>query len=294
MDRVAFIGNCQVEAIAGILEHKSNYTNFHEIQQVLVIHNISRSELLDFYDQSLKDLDILYCQHISDGYRLDSEDEGGISVFSLNYVREIAPSTCRIVVLPNMYFSGYFPEMTYLYDEQGKHVVRYGISYHDKNVINRYVETKCLNAIIYTSDFYDADFYDEEYIMKRLETNWEQMEKRELYCDVKIYPYIRDNYSKIRLFNTINHPTGHLLTIVCRKLMDYINLDCEVDFSDHGLDDVVFPIYESVTKVLRLKFKEDCYVFKNTRHEIIGGIQRYLNFYDSCVSYDTLKLNAKQ
>lgn len=294
MNRVAFVGNCQMEAIAGILEHKSNYTDFHEIQQVLVIHNITRSELLDFYGRNLKDLDILYCQHISDGYRLDSEDEDGISVFSLKYMREIAPSTCRIVVLPNMYFSGYFPEMTYLYDEQGKHVVRYGISYHDKNVIERYVRTKCLNAIIYTADFYNEEFYDTEFVRGCLESNWEQMEKRDMLCDIKMYPYIKDNYSKIRLFNTINHPTGHLLTIICRELMDHLGLDCEVDFPDHGLNEVIFPIYKSVIRALDLKFEDECYVFKGETLEAIEGIQRYLNFYDSCMSYDVLKSNTQQ
>lgn len=294
MIRVAFIGNCQMGAIADILEHKSKYADYHEIHQVIIIHKITRLELLNFYDADLKDLDILYCQHITDSYRLNSDDEDNISAFSLNYMRKIVPSTCRIVVLPNMYFSGYFPEMTYLYDEQGKHVISHDISYHDKNVIKRYVETKCLNAISYASDLHDVDFYDEEYIMKRLETNWEQMEKREMHCDIKMNSYIKDNYSKIRLFNTINHPTGHLLTIVCRKLMDHIGLNCEVHFSDYGLDDVVFPIYESVTKILNLEFNDDCYVFKNKTHTIVEGIQRYLNFYDSCVSYDILKLNAKR
>lgn len=259
-----FIGTCQIKAISDILSENEQFCSKYNIKNVTEVHKSSINEIEKLFKR--KDIDLFICQPISTNYR-----KGIISTERL-----LQNFKCEIIMIPFIYFDGYFPGISYLYDENGNKVQKYGLNYYDKNILNHVLENinfnKVENYLIENHNFEenlkrieflinDTDYYGKKECIRKVEASLKKLEIRELFpydykkpVDVKISDFIRENYKNKRLFFTMNHPTDEVLYEITNRIMKKLNLNSVKFKQKDFLKDTIFPIYPCVKEKLDLKF----------------------------------------
>lgn len=280
MKQCAFIGTCQLKAISDILSKCSDFTSEYEICKVILVHSTSKEDINNFFTNELKDVDLVICQPVSPKYRK--------GLVSTKRLLEYKPKSCQTILVPYLYFDGYFPSIIYLKDSQNKKVYKNGLIYHDKNVIkhllNKIDVKKSKGVDTYlnlthkeevhvkriTNILNDKYYYGKNQTQRIINETVKILEYRELSpydykrpVDIIMSDYIKNNYNKTRLFFTMNHPTNDTLIELSKRILSHLEINSDLDFLHNlpeYLDDVIFPIYPSLIHNLNLEFKSDCYI----------------------------------
>lgn len=84
---------------------------------------------------------------------------------------------------------------------------------------------KELNRVGYaeTVKSYTAGHLDFDHVA-RLQFNFEETERRERFCRVKLAPYIRENYTKFPILLTHNHPLPLVVNELARQVAQELSL----------------------------------------------------------------------
>ena len=131
----------------------------------------------------------------------------------------------RLIKIPNLYFAGYNPELTYIYaHHDSSHITEYGLVLHDVRHIYLYlVENGWLVPSSFSNKPQPPDLLpffsmDPDIILKNkkqhcdmIETLIQEVARREKDANVKMARFIQNNYKTVKLFHTTNHPTNLLL-----------------------------------------------------------------------------------
>lgn len=298
--KCVLIGTCQLDAISKILNNSRDFMNQYEIHKIIMVHVESEKEINNFFDNGIDDTDLIIAQPISQKYRK--------GLFSTKRLKK--KSNCKIIMIPFLYFTGYFPSMTYIKDEQNKKITKYEIVYHDFNIIKNLVEQiEDEFSEEYLEDLLDQDvcnnniynllnndkYYSESYLQKTVTKSIKNLELREMFpydyeksVDIKMSSYIKNNYEKYRLFNTMNHPSNILLLETTKKILNMLKINNQIEISDEEyLGDAIFPIYPSVTKNLKLNFSDSGYIKKRTL-TFEKFVKLYISFYFKNIKIKTL------
>ena len=295
--KAAFIGNCQMEAITKIIGSSFNFGKLYTIEYTNIIHKITKDEMLHFINNILTTLKLLIYHPITDNYRINDGCRDGISIFSLNNIRKFLPKTCKLVVVPNAYFTGYFPKMFYLKTSDGENVSKYGIDYHDKNILEFYYlennNNDNVNRLV--NNYYDINYYNQIESLSNIEQSIINLEKREKFCDIIISDYIAKEYRNVKLFNTINHPTTHLMKIIVNRLLKHLAVEVDISFNEEVLNTTIFPIDRSTYHNCSMNFiNNDEYYIKGKYYSISECVKMYLNYYEKCIKPDTILFNVNR
>lgn len=288
MLKVALIGNCQMDIVSKMLLTSQTFNSKYIISYNHAIHKITNEEMINFINNILPELSLLIYQPITDTYR---SKEGN---FSLNYIKSKLHINCKLIVIPNSYFTGYFPEMVYIKDRENKNISKYGIDYHDKNIINRFVKNPDdkNNCEVLLRQYNSLNYYTKHYSEKIVDISLQNLIRREKSCDIIISDFIKKNYKKYRLFHTLNHPTKKLLQEVSNRVLENLGLKRDVNYDDEVLNSVIFPIYNSTYYNLNLIFDSGRnYHMKKETIQVKDGINKFLYFYGTCISFEILYLN---
>ena len=264
MLNVCFIGTCQIKAIADILSQHSEFAQKYTIKNIIEVHKATDESIEKMFKD--ENMQLFICQPISTNYR-----KGIISTKRL-----LENFNSKIIMIPFIYFDGYFPAISYLYDEEGKKIEKYGLNYFDKNVLAHVLENVNFNKVEnYLVENHNMDeilekvenklnsvnYYGKNFCLRHVEASLKRLEIREMYpydypkpVDVKISDYIRENYINKRLFYTMNHPTDDILYETTNRIMKLLNLNFVKFVKKDFLKDIVFPIYPCVKHNLDLKF----------------------------------------
>jgi len=274
--KTALIGSCQMEGICSMLK------DYIDIQRTIVVHK--EQNYGSFLDKC-NDYDLIISQPISDKFR-DGE-------FATEKILKIYKG--KFIMIPYVYFKGYFPELTYLYSD-GKKIDKYGIVYHDMRMIR-----KILNCV----DFTKIDDYDKplskshdmathlRYLVKdyHAELNKDAcsesinvLEFRELNpygygkpVDVKISDYIRNNFYKTQLFHTMNHPSSKILIEMAHRILTKLGIKHKDLHCKDILLSTKFPSFVD----------KSCYI-DHEKYTRVQFLQKYLEFYFHHVKLSTL------
>lgn len=287
------IGNCQGEIIHDILKNNGDFTKVYNLIYCAVVHKITREQLLSDYESIVANLDLIIIHNISDNYRkLDDKD---ISIYSTTYLKSIMKAGSQLIIVPNMYFSGYFPSACYLKDKNNLNIEKYDITYHDYNIIDRctkYPNEFDENLEYCINKWYNIHEYSRNECLSLVRKSIEHLKQRERFTDIVISDFISNNYTKRRLFNTFNHPTTYLTRKLAQRICDHLGIVTQIAYNKATLNKVIFAIHPAIVHHLQLRF-EDCnlYYFKDEYHTVLETITIYLNYYSTCISYDTMKFN---
>jgi len=112
----------------------------------------------------------------------------------------------------------------------------------------------------------ELDFISNEKIQYYHNRTFEFLENKGLSSDVpNLFYFIKENFTKVRLWHNPNHPTGILLHELIKEVFTKLNLIYKEEDSlqniselDKFLSDWVMPIFPSVKKYYGLTFEDTC------------------------------------
>ena len=122
---------------------------------------------------------------------------------------------CLKISFPNSHYKGYNPETTYL-----KHngiIVKRFCDYHDSNVIKDYLLGKSESDVV--SSILDIEYYSNDFIWENAKNSLSELRKREMITDIIISDFIEENWTKIKLFHSMNHPTNLVLLEIADRIL---------------------------------------------------------------------------
>jgi hypothetical protein len=200
-----------------------NYSNEDEKYNLLnIIENVLKKECLKISFPTLHSCNLLFC------YNCDE------------------PNNFKTITTDKP-FGEYYFGISCIVDE----VKKYNKDICDKNII--------IKSILDTSKNYN--FISEETMLFHKNRSFEFLEKKCLTSDIPdLYYFIKNNFTKKRLWHNPNHPTGILLNelikmIFMRLNLNYIENGENINMLDKSLSDWVMPIFPCVKKYLNLDFE---------------------------------------
>ena len=297
MKNIGFYGNCQARVLSYLIQ-KSQYvqSNFRiiELKQVQKI----RDEDLDTLIGSIQKLDILVYQKVK-----------GNSKQSTNNLLKYTKSSCQKICIPSCYFEGYNPELTKIKINNYPVNNPFTGQLHDIFILSNYLKLNNNdNKTIKIDDvFYDLSLYDRLFLDNFFQWTVKQLRDREEKnkVDIKISPYIINNYKKERLFVDTNHPCPSLYLYIFQEIFNLlqIDVDFEREFTLEDLNEAEhghghqYAIYPSVFKHLNLKFNIDnTYQFNNTifnRKQITENLFSFYETLDYNMLFQSLIMNDR-
>ncbi|GGF84581.1 WcbI family polysaccharide biosynthesis putative acetyltransferase [Alteromonas lipolytica] len=202
--KISIIGNCQNFDIANILSICTQNRN--------TIHNFNHNSLSKNskeVEDTLSSSDYIITQHLSESF----------GDFSTQSLKSRFHSKC--VVIPNLFFRGYHPELTYAGQEGQRAQSPLGDYHHIGIVAGHQLNIAPSNLIrlLKSNDFYTKTGLESVYFQ-----SLNELRSRELNCDVTISDYIEKNFRSSALFYTVNHPTILLLAELVTRILVYIGL----------------------------------------------------------------------
>ena len=152
---------------------------------------------------------------------------------------------------------------------------------YDYNNCNENEKTIIINEIYKTSQ--SLDFISNEKIEYYYKRNFEFLENKILTSEMpELFDFIKNNFTKIRLWHNPNHPTGILLNELVKNIfkklnLKYIDNDEAKNISElNNLNDWVMPIFPAVKKYYNMNFDDDC---SSWYHEDIIDTKSYITKY---------------
>ena len=150
-----------------------------------------------------------------------------------------------------------------------------------KYEINENNKNEIIQKIIETTN--NDNFISEEKIIYYNKRTFEFLENKCLTSDVpEIYNFIKNNFTKIRLWHNPNHPSGILLNelikLIFLKLeLEYFENEENLTILENSLSDWVMPIFPCVTKYYKFEFNTNkCGSWYNKN---IVDFKTYMNIY---------------
>lgn len=250
--RIAVVfGNCQTEDIMRVLNTCPDFVNKYVLVKTPFVHEFTKY-YLEFETCFLKTIDLFIFHHVS-------ADNAYSVKLSTDYLKSLLSPSCNILCIPNCYFTGYFPGLI-----PSPRKALNGSRYHYNGGV---IPTTCS----YLQNLFKEGYTDEEIyyiimhdnfipsniIQDNLVSTISELERREVFCDIIISDYIRDNYSHNLLFHTENHPTLILIAELVKRILNkigYSNISIDITKLPER-NGYQLPIYPCVKFVLNLTFK---------------------------------------
>lgn len=247
------LGNCQASPLRKILISSNNFSEKFEI--IESDPKLSAVYLLASDEESQKRL-----FQIIENINLFIYQNNGVSYgekLSTDFLLKMLKPNCLKLSLPNSYYKGYNPETIYL--KHNRILVNRFCDYHDSNVIRDYLLGKSESDVV--SSILDIEYYSNDFIWENSKNSLSELRKREMMTDIIISDFIEENWTKIKLFHSMNHPTNFVLLEVADRILTYLglpklNIEERNSHYKEYFDNIHVVIYKSFSKILSFEFPE--------------------------------------
>lgn len=261
--KIVIYGNCQLGAIYRVLKDK--YVGKYDITMITNFKLIWEKKMIpnDFLFADILIYQPLYSHGI---YNTE------------NIINNMCKNDCQKISISYLFFTGYYPDYFKNNIDNAKTISQklpYGLfPYGMKSLTDQKYELP--SKIIENSKTHD--FIEKSLITHQLQRSLEKLYEKEQYVDIKCADYISENYKKIKLFHTVDHPTNILL----QKIIDDITIllneqKIELLQYDELLKDVSIPIYPCVYDTLQLKFENLSFYSNEKSLKYDDWIYKYIN-----------------
>ena len=282
-------GNCQASRLAKILISSNNFSEKFELIEsdpkfsaVYLLQSDEQSQKRLF--QIIENIDLFIYQNNAASYG---------EKLSTDFLLKMLKPNCLKISFPNSYYKGYNPETTYL-----KHngiIVKRFCDYHDSNVIKDYLLGKSESDVV--SSILDIEYYSNDFIWENAKNSLSELRKREMITDIIISDFIEENWTKIKLFHSMNHPTNLVLLEVADRILTNLGLP-KLNTAERNshceeyLGIVHLVIYKSFSKILSFEFSDE-YKIVNGYFSIKDYIHILFQVYEE-LGLDILKNNLER
>ena len=248
--------NCQGEPLARLLAESPEFVARWDIHRYT---NYTREAIPDF---ALKNATLFLFQHLGPEW-------GEVSSDAL--LARLGPKA-RPVCIPNMFFLGYWPFWT------KDSPMDFGDFFLDKLYAAGAGKPEILR--VYLNGRIDRMVDLEAVVRNSLAAEFAKEER----CDVKTAAFAAENWKKIRLFQTVNHPDAPLLTHAAQGLLAHLGLPllpldvCESYSFDY--EGFALPIHPKVAAYHALPFAD-----AETQYPVFGRemtFGQYISRYIDC------------
>ena len=115
-------------------------------------------------------------------------------LLSTEYILTALKKECKRICIPNMFFSGYYPQLCF-YNKYNKSRL-FGDG--DSNINSLYEKNQLTKSNI--DRLNDENYYSKEEVLNFLAQSFEELRKRENeHCDIIISDYLENNYKKTQI-----------------------------------------------------------------------------------------------
>lgn len=227
MPKVAIVGNCQAQALETIFMMHTDW----QIIRVPPVFNLddSRSEEVS---TALADADIIFAQRIADDY-------------AVTFLRtsSLKAEFSQVISWPNIYFSGYFPDVQYIYKPGIGKVIGPLDDYHLRMVHYFHSQRKSVEQCV---ALYSSTEFD-QYYPEPIESSLSELTKREEGLDLTISGRVQESFAIRKLFYTVNHPSNLLLFDMADLMMRSQGQEFQRPrFHPYALSRINIPIYPRI------------------------------------------------
>lgn len=254
--KIAYLyGNCQMSIIAKMLLSNKAFSDTYYLVLSNPIHRLDDEARKYGIDSSfLRELSLFIYQYVKTSNKYSK-------LLSTEYLKSKLSEKCKQICIPNMFFSGYFPQYQEMYQSPLNDVqtfsnglIPYGDRKLEESAYSLYNDEISFSDII--KQLYTPDLYEKVEVDNNFMSSLNELEEREKICDIKISDYVIENYQKERLFYTVNHPTNSLVKKMTERILSHLGFDETIVSGGivEGLDEIEQMIYPSVKLLLNLKF----------------------------------------
>lgn len=211
------IGNCQLSYLQLILSSQKEFCENYCIIDLPRIFEKFESVDLNKIDLIIKNADLILSQPIR-------EDNKFLPYYSNKNIYDIKNNDCTFILIPNITFAGYWPQMKNIDKNLKSSFITLGgqkvFPYIDYNILtmlnNGYSDREILLQIK-SIDFYSASEALDHYYSE-LSVSFE----RESNCDIKIFDYVSKIASEDVIFYSFNHPKAIVIEELARRILSTI------------------------------------------------------------------------
>ena len=279
-------GNCQARRLFQVLKR---HVQFRKEYFFLSIPEVFRytNEMIDLIfgggGQFLQLVDLFISQHVKETNKF------GASLATRNISNKLSES-CKIIWIPNAYFTGYFPQLT---TQTHKIIVDGGDTRfpHGDRYIDEIMEKSGMNPDIdaILDKLSSPDFISTEDIQTEMNRSIGELTKREWLCDVKVSRFVEDNVFGKQIFFSQNHPSSEVVMEIAHQVLRFIGMRSNnfielknivdvsnLDFSAVGQD---IPIYPSVKNFFKFQESLDTYWANRYSWDFQGNFKDFQRAY---------------
>ena len=259
MRKAAVISNCQARPIADFLRVRLPDFSFEVVGvHLLRPDQIARNES-DVLGRVTKDCDLVITAPLSGSY-------GALATDKLERSLERG----HLVIVPNIYFSGLHPDLTYL-GGLGQRLQGPIGDYHSKIAVAGFLSGMSVKK---TCAMYNDRTYSKLEYYTEFQSSLSELRRREESVDFKVSDIIEENILQKPCFMTVNHPTSYLFSRFVDGLVQYMvsvglvgDVYPPIDYHYRPnplADAAIFPVFPEIADFHQLKY-EGNYLFKAPR-----------------------------
>lgn len=190
--------------------------------------------------------DVIVTQPISLNYR-------DHPYLSARFIIDNSGPACKIVIFGNCHFEFYYPDLVY-YKHKGEtlhvpcdyHYLSMIQCYREGATVEDYIKKHVQNPEFRTSK---SLFALAEKSLGELERRTEQAKAEYMGSNVVILPiapFIRENYQRLLLFYSVNHPSKYLLQYIGERLVDILQIDNTINYNEDPLCTPLCILYKCI------------------------------------------------
>ena len=210
-------GNCQTIVLKKYLLSNERFNKNYLLLDIPAIHQLQKSKYKRLEEGYIYVyIDSLAIMNIKENNKFDYR-------LSTKAFKNRMNETCKIIVIPNLWFTGYFPQLKNEYPNSClKQYILDSWFYRFKDaIIEKYKEKgKCAREFIFESE----NLLTREMIKMNFCDALENVQKMDSTCSFGMADYICREYEKHILFYCPNHPKNYVIKELCTRLLKYMGM----------------------------------------------------------------------
>tara|TARA_B100000029_G_scaffold351089_2_gene343538 strand:- start:57 stop:923 length:867 start_codon:yes stop_codon:yes gene_type:complete len=199
-----------------------NSLEFERISHIRIDDIVFKKSNINY--NLIKNADIFIYQPLDDKH-------GNIST---NSILKLLKPECKKISFPYIYNNSFYPVIGPLVIKDSYRSKPCSVIFNNSEIITDLIDKKYnLNEIL--------KLYQENKINFNYQKRWDYtnniLKEKEKNCDVKIVDFIKNNFSKQRLFLLENHPTSIIFINVVNQILEKLEIPVKINPTNYNLND---------------------------------------------------------
>lgn len=265
--RALIFGNCQADAISGLLETHRPFTDAYDIVPIKPVYLMTAEEKAAV-SELMPTIDLFVAQPVGPDY---------LAPGTLG-LKALLPKSARTLLMPVAWFNAYNPDMQWLRKKDGTLLSGPYGNYHSTIIVDAYKAGWSIGRAV---DAFNGHTTRTD-AAENLAANFAELRRRETILDITISHEIERTFRSRHLFSTVNHPNLYLQDYVTDRILEHIAVDPLPESARDRRDplgDVIWPVTENRSRALDLEFRAPDFIVKGASVSIRTFVEESYKFY---------------